>query len=106
MSRTYGDRSGNGDKQPGLKQKVKSLERENARLRKDLNKALQTIQQLQNGYTEGETRRVKQLPEAQPSVLCSKCKSNDIGEMELGLRSFTVRFWICRSCGARGRQRD
>ena len=99
MSRSYGDRKDRSDKLMLLKEKVKHLDRENSRLRKELNKALGELAAAHNSIEEkiDEDRGRKR----KKADICDGCGKGAYVSAKLTIRGETRVYLTCNTCGQR-----
>jgi RNase P subunit RPR2 len=108
MSRTYGDRKDFGDKLVILKKKVKFLERENARLRKELAKLTSFLQNQtaqENPENNKKTKKMHIIPQEKRKQ-CSHCNSLNVSEMTLETRGGIRNYVVCLDCSKRTLVKD
>jgi superfamily II helicase len=86
-----------------LRKKVKFLERENNRLRKELNRLYQERDAELGPDREEDERRKKQGFQVKQShvVSCDKCHSTNLTHLQLGTPSKAKDVFICNDCGKR-----
>lgn len=100
MGRTYGDRADGSDKVFLLKKRIKFLEREVARLTKELNKALQFVAEARNKLREDE--EVKPHKKAQKGSACDQCGKGSFSEVfKIKIRNQEKVYLTCDTCGYR-----
>jgi hypothetical protein len=106
MSQSYGDRSDPGDKLLSLKKKIKFLERENARLRKELNKALQFVSEARNRLEEEKVDFDESSPKKRKKDggICDNCGKGSFEIFRLKIRDTEKTYLTCNTCKYRKTQ--
>lgn len=100
MSRTHGDRGDPADKLLVLKKKLESAKKENARLRKELNRVAQRIAELEK-IASGDVD-LEELRQKDVALTCDECKKGAYETMEIPLRDGQKKiFFRCVLCGYR-----
>jgi DNA-directed RNA polymerase subunit M/transcription elongation factor TFIIS len=95
LSRSHGDRKDTADRIYVLKKRLLEAERENMRLRKELNKALNSLTHFEKDEKPAPVKR-------KAKITCVKCKSDAITTSSTTLRDNTSRiFHLCDECGHR-----
>jgi RNase P subunit RPR2 len=108
MSRTYGDRKDFGDKLVILKKKIKFLERENARLRKELAKLTNLLQnqvEPESPENSKKTKKMHVIPQEKRKQ-CAHCNSLNVSEMILETRTGSRTYVVCLNCNKRSLIKD
>lgn len=98
MGRSYGDRKDRRDPIAVLKKKIKSLEKENALLRKELNKALQFVAEAKNRLEKEEVDYDEESPAKKSRESCENCGKGkyDVFDFKIGnLHRFIL---TCEHC--------
>lgn len=98
MGRSHGDRADNSDKLRVLKKQIDSHKREILRLRKELNRANQRIEELLSAGLDVAEEKVKKTKDA---LACEKCGEGVYKAFPVTIAGVEKVYLNCSHCGHR-----